>query len=371
MSALAWTTEINCDTRAANEDCINGGSRTRTKYGYDAAGNTSGYSSDSFFYNQRGRMTSATVGSSSTNYIYSALGQMIEKSGPGGSTYLMYDEAGHLLGEYSSGGALIEETVWMGDTPIATLQSNGSSISTYYVHTDQLNAPRVITQPSTNTVAWRWDTDPFGTVTPNQNPSGLGTFSYNLRFPGQYYQAETGLNYNYFRDYDPQTGRYLESDPIGLFGGSYSTYAYANGNPISNFDPTGLASAADEARAFGLTTPPPAPRITPETKAYLCQLLNETNGQFQQAWILADAQRQTLWNDPVLRDAENWLYAAGWPGLQTTEQGIVLHQYLKLLPLGGTTPYSEEALLAGLEGRLHQNQPPADVLKSCNSCGSH
>ena len=129
----------------------------------------------------------------------------------------------------------------MGDTPIATLQPNGNGISVYYIHSDQLNAPRVITQPSTNTVAWRWDTDPFGTVAANQNPGGLGTFIYNLRFPGQYYQAETGLNYNYFRDYDPQTGRYIESDPIGL-GGGINTYAFVEENPISRLDPFGLSS---------------------------------------------------------------------------------------------------------------------------------
>jgi RHS repeat-associated protein len=63
---------------------------------------------------------------------------------------------------------------------------------------------------------------------------------YNLRFPGQYYQAETGLYYNYYRTYDPQMGRYIESDPIGLAGGSLSTYSYTNGNPISNKDPRGL-----------------------------------------------------------------------------------------------------------------------------------
>jgi RHS repeat-associated protein len=65
------------------------------------------------------------------------------------------------------------------------------------------------------------------------------TVIYNLRFPGQYYQAETGLNYNYFRDYDPATGRYIESDPIGLAGGSVSTYAYTDENPVNYSDPTG------------------------------------------------------------------------------------------------------------------------------------
>jgi RHS repeat-associated protein len=65
------------------------------------------------------------------------------------------------------------------------------------------------------------------------------SFIYNLRFPGQYYQTETGLNYNYFRDYDPQTGRYVESDPIGLKAG-VNTYAYAAADPLTYFDPLGL-----------------------------------------------------------------------------------------------------------------------------------
>jgi RHS repeat-associated protein len=62
---------------------------------------------------------------------------------------------------------------------------------------------------------------------------------YNLRFPGQYYMAETGLNQNSFRDYDPQIGRYIESDLIGLDGG-INTYAYAAANPVSHYDPMGL-----------------------------------------------------------------------------------------------------------------------------------
>jgi len=66
--------------------------------------------------------------------------------------------------------------------------------------------------------------------------------TYNLRFPGQYYQAETGVNQNYFRDYDPTVGRYAESDPIGQKGG-VNTYAYVRGNPLLLIDPFGLTGA--------------------------------------------------------------------------------------------------------------------------------
>jgi RHS repeat-associated protein len=223
-------------------------------YTYDTAGNTEEYGPNTFTYNNRGRMKSTSA--RSTNYLYNALGQMIEKSGTLGTTIFMQDEAGHLIGEYDGTGKLIEETVWLGDIPVATLRPHsGGGIDIYYVHTDHLNTPRKVSQPSTGALAWRWDTDPFGATAPNQNPAGLGTLVYNLRAPGQYYQAETGLNYNGFRDcYDPLTGRYCEPDPIGLYGGSYSTYVYVNGSPITHTDRFGLArkppavsgSAADD-----------------------------------------------------------------------------------------------------------------------------
>jgi RHS repeat-associated protein len=112
----------------------------------------------------------------------------------------------------------------------------------YYIYADHLNTPRVITD-GTNKVVWRWDSDPFGADAANEDPDGDGAkFRYNLRFPGQYYDRETGLHYNYFRDYEPGTGRYVQSDPIGLAGG-LNVYAYLDGNPLSYVDPLGLAKA--------------------------------------------------------------------------------------------------------------------------------
>ena len=96
------------------------------------------------------------------------------------------------------------------------------------------------TRPSDNAVVWKWEnSDPFGANLPNENPSGLGAFAFNLRFPGQYYDQETGTHYNYFRDYDPATGRYVQSDPIGLSGG-INTYGYVGASPLMYFDPDGL-----------------------------------------------------------------------------------------------------------------------------------
>jgi RHS repeat-associated protein len=105
------------------------------------------------------------------------------------------------------------------------------------IHTDQLNTPRLLTAAVDGTVAWSWDPEPFGNAQPT------GTLTYNHRFPGQYYDRETGLHHNGFRDYHPTTGRYIESDPLGLRAG-LNTYAYVNANPLSFIDPFGLE--ADE-----------------------------------------------------------------------------------------------------------------------------
>ena len=111
----------------------------------------------------------------------------------------------------------------------------------YYLHTDHLNTPRLVTD-ETNTIVWRNSplTEPFGLSPVEEDPDGDGKpFTMNLRFPGQYADKETNLNYNYYRDYNPQTGRYIQSDPIGLNGG-INTFGYVGGNPLSKIDPMGL-----------------------------------------------------------------------------------------------------------------------------------
>ncbi|WP_272944636.1 RHS repeat domain-containing protein [Snodgrassella communis] len=78
------------------------------------------------------------------------------------------------------------------------------------------------------------NSDAFG----NSELDANNQITMNLRFPGQYYDTETGLSYNYFRDYDAKTGRYIQSDPIGIRGG-VNTYVYAKNQPLKLIDPKG------------------------------------------------------------------------------------------------------------------------------------
>lgn len=115
----------------------------------------------------------------------------------------------------------------------------GRAAALNFVHVDHLNIPRLVADTSGATV-WKWDQqEPFGSNPADENPNGLGAFELPLRLPGQYFDKETYLHYNYYRDYDAGIGRYLESDPIGLEGG-LNTYAYVSGSPLKMVDLLGL-----------------------------------------------------------------------------------------------------------------------------------
>lgn len=216
---------------AANANRLDASSGLSTKtYNYDAAGNIIADGARSFLYDARGRLVKATQGASSVAYAINGLGQRVAKSGtsvPTGVRLFVYGESGQLLGEYDANGNAVQETVWLNGQPAAVLTAAGR----FYVYADQIGTPRRITNQAGATV-WSWNSDPFG----NGQPASSAGFAYNLRFPGQYFDAETGLHYNYFRDYDPSTGRYLQGDPIGLQGGSFNLYSYTTANPISLAD---------------------------------------------------------------------------------------------------------------------------------------
>ncbi|WP_146475464.1 RHS repeat-associated core domain-containing protein, partial [Vulcaniibacterium thermophilum] len=110
--------------------------------------------------------------------------------------------------------------------------------------------------PIREKAVWTWPLtgEAFGADQPNPDPDADGiAFVFDMRFPGQRYDSASGLNYNYFRDYEPATGRYVESDPIGLNGG-LSTYRYSYASPLNYFDPLGLAPQCRPLLSFGSGT---------------------------------------------------------------------------------------------------------------------
>lgn len=140
----------------------------------------------------------------------------------------MFDSKGRRIAEYNAGtGALIREYVWMGWDPIAVIE--GGVVS--FVRADHIGRPVYATNAS-GVKVWTASYNPFGGVT-----TSTGTVP-TARFPGQWFQSESGLHQNWMRDYDPTTGRYLQADPLGLVDGA-SVYGYVLQNPGRWVDPRG------------------------------------------------------------------------------------------------------------------------------------
>ncbi|GAB0150608.1 RHS repeat-associated core domain-containing protein [Marinobacterium sp. BA1] len=206
---------------------------TQSIYTYDANGNVLSKGGLNFSYDRYNSLTSVS-GTVSATYTYNAHRQRTSKTVNGQTTYYLYNQSGQLLAELDHSGQTKVEYVWLGTQPLAVIHSGPASAVVYYIHTDHLNTPQVVSD-NQGTVVWRADYDAFGKA----SVASGSILTFNLRFPGQYFDSETGLHYNYYRDYDPSTGRYLQSDPIGLRGG-LNTYFYVGGNPLNYYDPDGL-----------------------------------------------------------------------------------------------------------------------------------
>ena len=162
---------------------------------------------------------SVTVGT----YTINALGQRVRKVAGSSDVDYVYDLNGKLIGEYAN-GTLISGYVYLDNLPVAQIAAGGAVT---YLHPDHLGTPRSATNSNAQ-IVWRWDSDPFGKATPNQDPDGdLTNVTVNLRFPGQYFDMETGLSYNYFRDYDANVGVMCRG--IQLASWEASTYIHMVG----------------------------------------------------------------------------------------------------------------------------------------------
>jgi RHS repeat-associated protein len=221
---------------------------------YDPAGNLTkvgtasapgGYR-QAFTYNAGNRMGTAASSGAQATYEYNPRGERVGRTAYETDTFTMYDEQGRWLGDFTASGTPIRMAIWLGDLPVGLLTGTGGGSRLYYLEADALGSPRIAIDPARGTqgtVVWRWDLagEAFGRGYPDEDPDGDNIpFNLDLRFPGQQFDSLTGLHYNYFRDYDSGTGRYVQSDPIGLNGGS-STYGYVDGNPGFGVDPFGLA----------------------------------------------------------------------------------------------------------------------------------
>jgi len=213
----------------------------------DANGNTTvAATTKRFTYDARNRMVDFRTGSTTSTivsqYQYNAKGERVRKyKGTVDQARYQYGEGGQLLvqNRIVGGVTTTQEIIWLGDMPIGVSQ-NGTL---HGILTDHLNSPRGVFELATQKTVWRWNMadDAFGENLAVEDPDTNGVaFKFDMRFPGQMFDSESGLHYNYFRDYEAGTGRYVESDPIGLDGG-ISTYAYAENSPILYFDFFGLA----------------------------------------------------------------------------------------------------------------------------------
>jgi RHS repeat-associated protein len=229
-----------------------------------------GITAGAYQYDGRGLRTVKTVNGENTLFVSCKSGKLIAEADSDGNVlkeyvYLEGDIFAHF--QYDVPAAASEATVSVSEPPaeealepvltdnppavaeastpsdtaflqpifFLLLLQNKSAEGAYYYVTDHLGSPQIITDNS-GSVVWKAEYLPFGEVN-----ISVSQIENNLRFPGQYYDAETGLHYNWNRYYDSETGRYIAADPIGLDGG-INLYAYVGSDPVNGVDPLGLAS---------------------------------------------------------------------------------------------------------------------------------
>jgi len=239
-----------------------------TAFEYDANGNatrrTTSTMNHALTYDQENRLVKVMqVWSTKGAYVYNAFGQRTVKTADlSAATAYFYDFDGNLVmesdgvrgpfhKEYIYGGGSRLAMAYPGGSPVCRDGAGAPRVCVYFYHNDRLGTPELMTD-SNKMQVWKADYDAFGEAAVDP----ASTVVNNFRFPGQYYDAETGLHYNWHRYYDPKTGRYLTPDPIGLAGG-INPYVYVENDPINKIDLTGENTIAIAAGAGSFIGGPP------------------------------------------------------------------------------------------------------------------
>jgi RHS repeat-associated protein len=198
-----------------------------------------------YSYDVEGRLAKASRAGAPSNggsYGYDALNRLVSRTVTSGATttttIYVHDIHNHIIAELDTAGVTHREYIWLNDLPVAVVdQVNTSTPQVYMVHTDHLGRPVLMISTAG---AWVWNAiyDPFGAVSYIWSSPAV----MDIRFPGQWFQLETGLAYNWHRHYDPSLGRYIQPDPLGLtalMSDGPSAYGYVGGNPLAYEDPEG------------------------------------------------------------------------------------------------------------------------------------
>lgn len=204
-----------------------------TSYTYDAVGNILTDGVHTFTYDELNRITQVEKeGQVVSQYGYDSSNRRLFKTVGGTTTHYHYNSSGNLIAETLADGTPLRDYIYLDGEPIV-LNEYQNTPGLYYYLNDHLGTPQQLVT-GTGDIVWQAAYLPFGNA-----QLLVEQVESNIRFPGQYFDSETGLHYNWNRYYDPDTGRYISADPIGLAGGM-NLYAYVQNNPINWIDPWGL-----------------------------------------------------------------------------------------------------------------------------------
>jgi len=207
-------------------------------YSHDAAGNVASDGVFAYTWDGLNRLVKVEkAGAIVATYGYDSGNRRIRKTVGNKTIHYHYDQNNLLIAETLADGTPLRDYFYLNNEPLA-LREYETSPGLYYFLNDHLGTPQQLVKAD-GTKVWQAAYLPYG-----QAQVQTVTVANNLRFPGQYFDTETGLHYNWNRYYDPTTGRYISSDPIGLAGGM-NLYGYVQNDPVNRIDPLGLMSESE------------------------------------------------------------------------------------------------------------------------------